>query len=167
MASFGSSTIGDMKSMYDFTDLRGGPRVKTLNPTTLAGMIKANPDTTMFSHILTESGLEGQYDQDQANFTLFVPLDSGLTEYEKGILRDADPGFALAVVKTSTMNSIITSELLEYSPSSLFVTLDISQKLKISNYAGKTYIGNSAELVDKDIYARNGLIHHTNGINLP
>jgi uncharacterized surface protein with fasciclin (FAS1) repeats len=168
MVSIGpNSQSCNMTHMYNISDLHGSLPKEGLHPTSLSGIIKEHPDFKKFSYILDLSGLEGEYNASQANYTLFVPSDKSLSDIHNDIFTNIDDSTARHIVKTSTLKNRISSELLSESPASYFTTKSASNRLFITNTNNKTYINNSINVIYKDMNANNGLIHVIDGLIWP
>ena len=94
----------DMKQMYDFSDLRGKKEYK-VNKNSLLGIINNNPDFTIFAEIVKKSRYTGKLDDQQADFTIFVPSDNALKQkYSKKFLDSIDDGTSTQIITYSMMN---------------------------------------------------------------
>lgn len=149
----------NMTHMWDITDLRGCLPKKGVCARSLTGILKNHPDFTKFNYVLELSGLDGIYNDKQANFTLFVPSDKALRYLPNGVLTNMDKATARHLIKSSTLDRIITSDLLESSQAFYVLTKDLPNRLFISNVNNKTYINGDACIVSKDLMASNGIIH--------
>ena len=131
------------------------------------GIIDKHPDFTRFNYIVRLARLQGILDAEQANFTIFVPSDSALSYLNDSVFVNMDDATARHIVKSSLLDRKITSELLEDSPASFFITKDTPNRLFVSNISGNTFLNNNIRVIHKDIIANNGIIHVTDNILWP
>jgi uncharacterized surface protein with fasciclin (FAS1) repeats len=161
MTSITPTTMSlDNSHMYSFVDLRKcvkGPKKYCRG--SIMDIINSNPDFSKFSFIIKLARLDDILNDIQANFTVFVPSNRMISDLPEGVLTNLDISSARQIILSSTLKYRITSELLEDSPSSYFVTMNSVEKLFITNINGITYINNCIRVVHKDIQATNGLIH--------
>jgi uncharacterized surface protein with fasciclin (FAS1) repeats len=153
--------------MYNLVDYRGCFPKKSFNDNSLTGIIKKHPDFTKFAYILKLANMEDIYNSPQANFTVFVPSDQTLSNLNNDIFINMDSSFAKHFIKASTLDRIITSELLSDSPASYFVTRSLQNKLFISNINDVIKINNNINVIHKDMKTDNGLIHVIDGLISP
>ena len=150
--------------MFDFTDLWGCLPSRDQCPNTISAIINSRPDLTKFSHILKIAGLESIYGDQQADFTIFVFSDNSFTHESDQFFESMDRSTARNVIRSCTLKRKIPSEILEYSPSSSFVTVNPASRLTITNINNVTYINHHIMIREKDILASNGIIHIADGI---
>ena len=156
-----------MTHMYDFVDLRKfNKQEPSYNKNSLMDIISCNPNYSIFLYILRLSKLDNLYNDLQANFTLFVPKNEFISGHDS-IFLNMDRYTAMNIVKNLTLNNIITSDLLEDSPASYFLTNNRSSKLLITNVNNVTKINNTIEIIEKNIPANNVIIHTINGLVIP
>lgn len=150
----------DQTHMYDFTDSRRYPRrdIKYC-PQTLMGIINTTKELSIASYIVKLANYDGILNDKQANFTMFLPSDTFLKKYPESVFVNFDKGTALNLMKGSMTNRRMTAAIIEDSPAAFFTTLDTSNKIFISNISDTTYINNKIKVVQKDIFASNGVIH--------
>ena len=74
---------------------------------------------------------------------------------------------ARSIVRTSTLNKRISSEILEDSPNAYYYTMAPGNRLCVSNISGQTYINGDIKLIYKDIVANNGIIQVIDGLIIP
>lgn len=162
MVSVGpNSQSYNMTHMWDIPDLRS---CKTLEKSSapsnyLLGVIQSHPDFTKFKYMVELSGMDNIFGDSQANFTLFIPSDKALEELDENIFKNMDSAQARHIIKSSTLERKIPSELLESSPASYFLTRSNPNKLFITNIGGRTYINDSINIIHKDWETDNGIIH--------
>lgn len=159
----------DMRHMYDFSDFRSKEtQEKCFDPKSLAGILKNQPDFSIFFHIVKKSFMEAKLGDLQADFTLFVPSDAHLLKrYKRKNLECIDKGLALQIVKMSLMNRQIDSKLLKASPVSTFPTLNRSNSIQIQNVNNQTYLPCNTQVIHWNQPANNGIIHVTNNMLFP
>jgi len=153
--------------MFDIPDLRGSLPKKAYCPNSIMDIIDKHPDMTYMRHMLNISNLADLYGKQQANFTLFVPSDQMLGKEAENLFINMDDSSARHIVKSSTLNRKITSDILEYSPSIFMLTQDSPNRLFITNLKGRTYINNEATIIHKDMQASNGIIHVIDKLIIP
>lgn len=145
--------------MFDMVDLRGSRAKTEACPNSLMSIINKNQDFTKFKYMVKLARMETVLESPQADFTLFVPSDHAIEGLGDAIFLNMDDAVARHIVKSSMLDRKITSDLLEDSPSSYFITKDPPNRLFISNISGKTYINNDINVIQKDMITANGLIH--------
>lgn len=156
----------DFRSAYDMTDLRGPLPKKVTDPQSIAGILERGEDTQLFSYILELSGLQGIYDSEEADVTLFVVPDCYLRHIESEIT-NLDRATARDIIKSNSLRRRIISALLESSRISYFYTTSPPNQLCVSNIAGITYVNDDATLIGKDVQANNGIIHYLDKLIVP
>ena len=150
--------------MYNLGDYKGCLPKESFCENSLTGIINKHPDFTKFAYILKLANMEDIYNSSQANFTVFVPSDQALAHLGNDIFINMDNAFARHFIKASTLDRIITSELLSDSPASYFVTRSLQNKLFISNINDRIQINNNINVIHKDMKTDNGLIHVIDGL---
>ena len=157
----------NMTFMFDKSDLRGPLPQKVECHNSLSNIISMNPDFSKFRYILRLSKLDGLYSDIQANFTLFVPSDDALTNIPDSVFVNMDLLTARNIIKTSTLNNRITSDILSDSPCSYFMTNNPTNRLFVTNLNGQITIDNHINIIGTDIMASNGIIHVVDGLIRP
>ncbi len=159
----------DMRQMYDFVDWRSKQKPKLyVPPNTLMGIIKNNPDFTIFTNIVKKAKYEGKLSDQQSDFTLFVPSDAYLRKkYSNKFLSSIDDGLARQIMSFSMMNRKLDKQLLQSSPVSTFPTLDRSNSMLIHTVSDKTQLPNFTGVVHWNQPADNGIIHVIDNLLLP
>jgi uncharacterized surface protein with fasciclin (FAS1) repeats len=150
--------------MFDKNDLRGPLPKKTDCLNSLSYILSATPEFSKFRYILRLSKLDDLYNDQQANFTLFVPTNDSIPE---SMLVNMDLLTARNIITASTLNYRITSDILSDSPCAYFTTNNAANRMFVSNFAGQTTINNYINLIGKDISATNGIIHVIDKMLLP
>jgi len=145
--------------MWDIQDLRGHSPMEVECPTSLMAIISNHPDFSKFRYMVKLAKLEGIFNSTQADFTIFVPSDKAIAGLGDSVFMNMDDAVARHIVKSSTLDRKIPSDLLEDSPASYFLTKDPPNRLFITNISGRTYINNDINVIHKDMQASNGLIH--------
>lgn len=157
----------NMTHMFNMNDLRGPLPQKIENPGSLSYIISNTREFSKFRYILRLSKLDGIYNDLEANFTLFVPTDLSLSNIPDTFLTNMDLLTARQIVRASTLNRRITSDILSDSPCAYFNTRDEKSRLFITNMNGQTSINNNINVINSDIQAFNGIIHVTDGLIWP
>jgi uncharacterized surface protein with fasciclin (FAS1) repeats len=169
MVSIGpNSQSFNMSHMWHIPDLR---RCKTQEneplPNSLWSVIQSNPDFSKFKYMVELAKFESIFNDLQANFTLFIPSDQALIGINENIFINMDDSTARHIIKTSTLERKIPSEILEASPASYFITRSAPNKLFITNISNITYINNCINIIYKDWECSNGIIHVIDKLILP
>jgi len=157
----------NMLHMFDFRDLRGPLPQEIDYENSLSYIISNHPNLKKFRYILRKSGLNGKYNDAKANLTLFVPEDAAFGDLNDSFLVNLDLLTCRNIVKTLTLNNKLTSDILSDNPCSYFITQNSPNKLFISNVNGETYLNRDIRIIEKDIMARNGIIHIIDGLLIP
>ena len=167
MVSIGPYTEStNLTHTFDIPDLRGPLPRKTLRANTLSCIIANHPDFSSFRHMLSIAQLENIFDSLQANITVFIPSDQALKD--KGLLvTNMDGATARHVIMTSSLNRLITRDILEDNPVSYFLTKSPQNRLFITNINDRTYINNDINIIHKDMLCSNGIIHVIDSLIFP
>jgi uncharacterized surface protein with fasciclin (FAS1) repeats len=153
--------------MFYKGDLRGPYPNQVERPGTISYVLQQNPEYSRFFYILKLAKLDPLYNDLQANFTLFVPSNKCLSYIPEDVFVNMDISMARHVIKSSTLNRKITSDILKDSPASFFITQDPPSRLFVSNLSGQTKINNTIGITLPDIICENGIIHEINNIIWP
>ena len=78
-----------------------------------------------------------------------------------------DGSTARNIIMTSTLNRIITRDILEDNPVSYFLTKSAQNRLFITNINDRTYINNDINIIHKDMICSNGIIHVIDSLIIP
>ena len=114
----------------------------------LYGKIVESPSFSIFKRIVTLAGMNKILDDEQANFTIFIPSDDELLKhYDVNVFANMDRGTALSVVKSSMVDKRIPSELLQYSPISYLFTTYPPNKIYVTNVNGDTTLNCSVKVL--------------------
>jgi len=163
MVSLGpNSQPCNLTHMFDF--LERSKTSKTLDPDSLMGIINNTDDFSFFKYIVENAMMVNILNSPQSIFTLFVPHNGAFLDKD---LKYMDISLARHIVRTSTLDKRITSELLEDSGASYFTTKDPPNRLFVRNFNGETFINDHAKIVYKDIIASNGIIHIVDKLIIP
>ena len=164
MVSLGpNSQPNNLTHMFDFLE-RSQTARKTLDPESLMGIINNTDDFSFFKYIVENAMMCNILNSSESNFTLFVPHNEAFLDKD---LKYMDISLARHIVRTSTLDKRITSELLEDSGASYFATKDPPNRLFVRNFKGYTFINDQAKIVYKDIIASNGIIHVVDKLIIP
>ena len=163
------SQATDMRQMYDFVDFRSQEKQeRCFDPNSLSGILKNQPDFSIFYNVVKKAFMESKLGELQANYTLFVPSDSYLLRrYTRENLELIDKGLALEIVKMSLMNRVIDSKLIKASPVSTFPTLNRSNSIQIQNVNNQTYLPCNTQVIHFNQPANNGIIHVIDNMLFP
>lgn len=157
----------DNTHMWNIRDLRGCYPIVKYRKDSIMCRIHSNPDLSKFEYLIKLAKLEGLMDDPQANITVFVPSNKAIEPLGDNWAVNADIGWAFNLVRTSTVNRRITSELLGNSPAFYLYTRDDPNRLFITNINNQTKINNNVCILQPDIQCTNGLIHIVDKLILP
>jgi uncharacterized surface protein with fasciclin (FAS1) repeats len=152
----------DFTHMYNLGDLRStSSKYKKISvcPDSMLDIIHTHPDFKKMKYMMELSGLETTYNDPQANFTIFVPSDKALSGINENIFLNMDRNTARGIIKTSTINRKIPSELLKDSMACYFYTLYPPNRLYINSIRNELYINDCIRVIGTDIITKNGIIH--------
>ena len=190
MVSLGPNIQGlDMKSMYDFSELRKPPTEKTYPKNSLMYVIDTHPDFTIFKMLVKRAKLDDKFcegiDSSNCNstflinslsndvYTVFVPSDMYLkSKYKPEFFQEIDIGVARRIVLISTMKRKMGKEFFQERQSGRFATLDKSNSMNIKTYNDpsgelKSMIDNFITIIHWNQPASNGIIHVTDDFLMP
>lgn len=170
MVSIGPySEAFNFRHMYDFVDLRNKTQTTcSFNDNTLMGIIRNNPDFTIFSNIVQKAQYSGKLMDPQADFTLFVPSDNELRKkYNQDFLNNIDAGMARQILSFSMMNRKIDQYLLQSSPVTILPTLDRSNSMYLNTVCGVTRLVNDTKIIHFNHPADNGIVHVIDNLLIP
>jgi uncharacterized surface protein with fasciclin (FAS1) repeats len=163
MVSIGPYTQAyDMKQMYNFVDWNNNKDKKVVcTPSnSLMGVLRSNPDFSIFAGIVKRARYEGKLSQDQANFTLFVPSNVQLlARYNKVWLDNIDDGLCRQIMAFSMMNRKLDKDIIQSSPISTLPTIDRSNSMLVQTVSNVTHLPNSTTVIDWNYSTDNGIIH--------
>lgn len=151
--------------MFDIPDIRGPLPIVKLCPGSIASIINDNPDFSAFNFILRLSGLQNIYNGLQANCTLFVPSNSVFKD--TNFIKNMDRNTAINIVRNSTLDKIITKDIIQESPASIFTTRNNPNNLFIQNISGISEICPNIHFLQFNIRANNGIIHVIDKLIIP
>ena len=165
MVSIGpNSQPGNLTHMFDFVDIRGQSVHTVVESNSLMGVINNTKEFSFFKYIIENARLSDIFASPQSDFTIFVPHDDAFLGKD---LKYMDISLARHIVRTSTLDRKITSELLEDSAVSYFTTKDPPNRLFVRNFYGETFINDHAKVIYKDIITSNGIIHVVDKLIIP
>lgn len=168
MTSCGPNTQSlNFTHMFNFTDIRGKYPMKCYMKNSIMDIIDSHPDFTLFSFIVKLAEMDSILNEQQADFTIFVPSDASLKGISQSIFLNMDVGEAKTIVQSSLQDRRIPKELLQDSPAAYFYTLSPQNRLFITNINGNTRINNAINVILFDINCTNGLIHVVDGLMKP
>ena len=124
-------------------------------------LLNTHPDFTKFTYIVKLAELDILLDQEQANFTLFVPSDTELKYNNQidTIISNMDKGDAKQLVSALLLDGRLPKEILTDSPASYYTTKNNSNRMFITNINGNTKINNDVTVLHFDIIRTNGIVH--------
>ena len=168
MVSIGPySEAMNFTQMFDMPDLRGPlPKIIPCKGS-ITSIVHEHQDFSSFKYMLNVAKLESVYNDPQADFTVFVPSDKSLSSIDNNVFLNMDIAVARHIIKSSTLKRKITAAVLGDSPASWFHTQDPPNRLFITNMNGRTRINNNINVIHKNMYAKNGLIHVIDGFIWP
>jgi hypothetical protein len=142
-------------------DRRIGFNTYISNKSSITGIINNSTQFTKFKHILHISAMSGLFDHEQTDATIFVPSDKYLEDVN---VSNIDISSARHIVRSSTLNRKIPSDVLKHSPFSYYETKHPQNRMHVRNYEGSTILNGYIKVLDFDIVADNGLIHVTDSL---
>ena len=155
----------DNTHMFNMTDNKGCLPIVKYNDNSIMGILERNPDFSKFRYLVKLSKLQAQYNDPQANFTVFVPSDKTIAPLQDNWIVNTDLGYAVNIVRTSTVDRIISEDILQQSPAFYLLTKNMPNRLFITNISGKTKINDACVL--GYIGCSNGLIVVVDKLVLP
>ena len=158
------SQSNNFTHMFDFVDLRGNSFPEKDDNNSLMGVINNNPNFSKFKYIVERARMTETLRDQQSHFTLFIPPDNTISGLE---IKEMDISMARHIVRSAMIDRKITSELLEDSKASYFITRSKPNNLFINNINGITYINGDIQIIQKDIITGNGIIHVIDNIIMP
>lgn len=170
MVSLGPDTQSyNFTHMTSFVDYNGKKPKTCTTKGSIYDFLYHNPNFSRFRGIVELCSMQGQLDDVQANFTLFIPSDNFLRHLPESFFTRMDDGLAHQILKSSTMNRRINKELVMSSPCSYFNTIGKhpTTKMYVTNINGNTTINESVRVVKYDIILNNGIIHVVDGLIMP
>lgn len=154
--------------MYDFQDLSNPERPQIcLNKGSLYHFLVKHPDFTRFSEIIRRAKMDGQLNELEADFTLFIPSDNYLQHIPNEYFEKMDDGLARQILNSSTMRRKIDKYLITSSPVAYYSTLDPRMRMYVTNISGVTRINNCASIVKYGLNFSNGTIHVVDNLIAP
>lgn len=170
MTSFAPNTQSyNFTHMYDFEDLR---TTKKPIPCVTQGsmydfLYKNKSKFSKFLTILERSGMIGQLNNIEANFTLFVPDDRYLSHIPDEFFTYMDNGLAKQIFHSSSIIRKLDKKLLTSSPVAYYITQNPQMRMYVTNISGKTVLNNCATVRHFDIELNNGYIHVIDNVLAP
>ena len=155
--------------MYSFTDYRSDkvPEV-CINKNSIYAIIHGNPVFSIFRTIVERANMIGLLNDIQAQISVFVPVDSGLSHIPKEYFNTMDIGLAKQIVKASCLQACLDKKILTSSPVAYYYTLNPDMRMYVTNIGGITNLnGNCAKVVKFDMKACNGIVHVIEGFIAP
>jgi uncharacterized surface protein with fasciclin (FAS1) repeats len=152
--------------MFEFVDLRGNLPKKEYNKNSISYFLNSNPEFSKFFYIVKKAMYENLLNDEQANFTLFIPTDTTLESlFPNSFFTNMDIGKARNILNNCILNYRITSDLLTDSPACYFINKN-NNRLFITNINNNTVINNYDKILQFDIECSNGIIHLTDNLIL-
>ena len=151
--------------MFDIQDIRGPLPIKVLCPGTIADIIDKTPELSSFNYILRLSGLIPEYNNLQANFTVFAPSNKHITN--DNFIKNMDIGTAVSIVRNCTVDNRITKALLQSTPNFILITKNNPNNLKLQTVSGVTQICPHINFLQYNIEAVNGMVHIVDKLIIP
>lgn len=160
----------DFTHMWSFVDYRNekAPK-KCVVKGSIFDFLYSNPEYSKFLKIVEKASMEGQLNDPQANFTLFIPSNDLIKHIPEEYFDIMDDGTARQILKGSTLNRKIDKRLLQFSPVSYFMTINTcpQTRLYVTNISGITEIDNCVKVVKYDNILNNGIIHVVDNLIIP
>lgn len=154
--------------MYSFVDYRNfGKSSYCTVKGSMYDYIASNSGMTKIKKIIEMADIEGILSDLEANYTLFIPLDSELQHISECFFETMDKGLARQIVLSSIIVRQLDKKLLQSSPVSYYITRDPKMRMYVTNINGITKINNCLNVTKFNIPCTNGIIHLTNGLIVP
>lgn len=154
--------------MVSFVDYPNRVRPQLLiNEGSLYDLIRKHPKMTKFRLIVERAGMAGQLNEEEANFTLFIPLDDDLRHIPESYFRTMDDGQARQILNASTFKTQIDGRLMVSSPVAYYYTKNDQMRMYVTNINGKTILNKCAMVVKFDLKCTNGIVHIVNNLVAP
>lgn len=159
----------DMKHMYNISDFRyknNNPPV-CYNNGSITDWIMKNPSTKLFANILQRSLLANIYDDNQANFTLFIAKDEYIRMYESQITH-FDILTSKNIINMYTLPNRFPLEIFRRSKIGIYPSRKYPYSMLIeTNNKNNIIIDKSIEVIEGDIICNNGIIHIIDNLIVP
>lgn len=135
----------------------------------LMDILDKNNEFSMFSKIIRKSGLDNKLNDLSYIYTLFVTPNNKLltNNITNKIIDNMDIGTCKKIGLFSMLNNTIDQELLQYSPSGIFPTLDRNNNLKVYTKSKRTRIKENVNIIHYNYLATNGIIHVIDNLLIP
>ncbi len=154
--------------MWSFVDYRSSVEPQLcVNSGSIYDYINRHPEMKKFKIVIDRAMMSGQLNDEQANFTILIPLDGFLKHIPDEYFQTMDNGLARQILNASTMNRRIEGDLLVSSPVAYYYTRNPAMRLYVTNINRKTRVNNCSNVVQFDIKCTNGLIHIVDNIIAP
>ena len=165
MVSIGPySQTSNFTHMFDQPDLRGDIE-EYINPNSLMSKLYNNNEFSQFIRIVEIAKLNNILEDIYSTYTLFIPKNN--TKLNENFFHSLDISTARQIVLSSTLNYLISPELIKQFPATQLTTKNKNYKLYITNINKKTKINNKINLLEQTIQCGNGIIHIIDNLILP
>jgi hypothetical protein len=154
--------------MTEFVDYRSkvAPQI-CINSGSIYDLIHKHPQMTKFKLIVHRANMIGRLNDEQAQCTVFIPLDDFLKHIPDSYFQTMDDGLARQIVDASTLKVPIDGNLLISSPVAYYYTRNDKMRMYITNISRKTEVNKCATVIKFNIPCSNGIVHIVNNIVAP
>lgn len=141
---------------------------ETVDDGSVLSFLRNNPKTTLFTYIIELAGLEWLLGGPMFDSTIFVPIDSELTDkYSKNMFVNMSPETAFEIVKYSTLSNKIEYWLLSTLNYSELVPRSSHDRITLVNVGGRITLNGAVKVLPSDVVCTNGVILFTDNILIP
>lgn len=169
MVSYGSDIQNmNFTHMTHFTDYQSRVEPQLcINSGSIYDIINRHPQMAKFKTIVLRAMMEGRLNDEQADFTVFIPLDNYLKHIPIDYFAKMDDGLARQVIDASILKRTIEGKLLISSPVAYYYTRNDQMRMYITNINRQTRVNKCASVVSFDNNCTNGVIHIVDNIVAP
>jgi uncharacterized surface protein with fasciclin (FAS1) repeats len=154
--------------MTSLVDYRGKECPQILpNKGSIYAHLQTDPQFSLFRTIVEKISMQGQLNEEEADFTIFAPVDKYLSKIPREFFDKMDNGMARQIFNASTLNRKIDKDLLISSPVCYLTTRNPKMRMYVTNINDKTRINNRVSVVHYDLVFNNGIIHVVDGLIFP
>lgn len=154
--------------MYDFQDLANPDRPQIcINKGSMYDFLHKHPKFTRFMEIIRKAKMEGQLNEIEASFTLFIPTDDFLNHMPNDFFEKMDDGLARQILNASSIRRKIDKSLITSSPVAYYSTMNPRMRMYVTNISGITQINECLSIVQYGLNFNNGMIHVIDGLIIP
>jgi hypothetical protein len=158
-ANFPYTPSMDMTHMYDMPDFNGGVTEVILKDS-LWDFLQ-QPCFSIFRRLVQLSRMDVLFNNCQANFTLFVPIDEHIKDIDLAQFSRVN---AIEIVRKHSMDKWITEDLLRYSPIMYLDTRNTKEKILVTTIGQDLVLNSISTVISPNHILCNGIVHVINTI---